>query len=67
MIFKGNLEIVTAVLIFSIPVYIILALKKFYGQSIGKVIVKFLAISILYNTIFGITVGIVFLEALSII
>ena len=67
MIFKGNLEIITSLLFFAIPVYFVIALKRFYGQKIGKIILKFLAISLLYNIIFWIVSGYVFLEALRII
>ena len=67
LITRVNLEIVSTILLFSVPVYFILALKKFYGQSFGKVILKFLAISFLYNIIFFFAVGFVFLNALSII
>ncbi len=67
MVFSGNLKIFTTVLMFSIPVYFMIALKKFYGQSFGKVFLKFLSISFLYNTIFWVIVVFVFLNALSII
>lgn len=62
-----NLKTYTSVLILFIPVYFILALKKFYGQSYGKVFLKFIVVSFLYNIIFFIAVGYVFLSALSIV
>ncbi len=61
-----NIKIVTTILILCVPVYFILALKKFYGQSYGKVILKFFVVSFLYNIIFIFTVDFVFLKALSI-
>lgn len=67
MVFSGNLKIFTTVLMFSIPIYFMIALKKFYGQSFRKVFMKFLAVSFLYNTIFWVIVVFVFLNALSII
>lgn len=67
LIFSGNLETVSTILFFAVPVYFILALKKFYGQKIGKVIVKFIGVSILYNFVFFFIVGFVILNALSII
>ena len=67
IITNANLSIINAILMFSVPVYFILALKKFYGQSYGKVILKFFAVSFLYNIIFFFVVGFVFLRALSII
>jgi len=62
-----NIGGVIAILIISIPVYLILALKKFYGQSFGKVFLKFVVISFLYNIVFWVVVVFVFLNALSII
>jgi len=67
MVYKGNLRLLTTVLFLFIPVYFIIALKKFYGQSFGKVFLKFLTVSFLYNTVFWLVVGFVFLNALSII
>jgi hypothetical protein len=66
MIFEQFSETITLLLFTAIPVYFILALKKFYGQNIGKVIVKFLGISIFYNIIFWFAVGVVFMNVLSI-
>ena len=63
---KVNPYIILAFLL-TIPVYFITALKKFYGQNIFKVILKFAGISMLYNLLFWIVVGWVFLRALSII
>lgn len=62
-----NLELFTILLFFSIPVYLIIAMKKFYGQSVGKVIAKFFSISILYNIIFWFIVIFVFINALNIV
>ncbi len=67
LITNVNLKFVSTILFLSVPVYFILALKKFYGQSYGKVVLKFFAVSFLYNVIFFFTVGFVFLNALSII
>ena len=64
---KDTLKYISAILIFSFPVYFIIALKRFYGQGWGKSILKFLTVSLLYNIIFCIAVGIVFLNALSVI
>lgn len=67
MVFTGDIKIFTTLLVLSIPVYFMIALKKFYGQSFGKVFLKFLTVSFLYNTIFWVVVIFVFLNALSII
>ncbi len=54
-------------LIVTIPVYFVAALKRFYGQNILKVVLKFLGITIMYSLLFWLVVGGVFLRALSII
>jgi hypothetical protein len=66
-IFNGNMNSISAILMFSIPVYFIIAMKKFYRQNFKKVILKFFAVSFLYNTVFWTTVVIVFLNVLSIV
>ncbi len=48
-----------------IPLYFIISLKNVYGQKWGKVIGKFLGISILYSLVFWTVIGFVFLNALS--
>ena len=67
MIFKGNVDVPTALLIFTLPVYFIIALRRFYGQSWGKVILKFFVISFLYNMVYATVLGFTTLNALSII
>jgi len=66
LVFTNNIDTISAFLFLSIPVYFIIALKKFYGQGILKVILKFLTVSFLYNIIFWIVVGFVFWNAFSI-
>ncbi len=67
LIFKGNLETISTILVFSIPVYLLIAMKKFYGQKSGVVLLKFIGVSFVYNIIFWIILLFVFLNALSII
>lgn len=67
LLFNGNLETITSILLLTFPVYFVLALKKFYGQGIGKVIVKFFGIAMVYNVVFFFILGLVVLKALSII
>lgn len=67
MLFNGNVGFITTLLTFCIPVYFVIALKKFYGQTIGKVILKFFAVSFLYNIIFLVVVIGAVLNALSIL
>ena len=58
---------VTTLFIFSVPVYIIIAVKRFYRQSAGKVILKFFAVSFLYNIVFFIVVVYATLNAINIL
>ena len=67
MTIDAKLSGITAVLILATPVYLIVAMKKFYGQSVGKVIGKFLAISFLYNIIFLVVVTLATLNAINIL
>ena len=67
MLFSNFPGEITLLLFAVFPVYFIVALKKFYGQNIGKVFVKFLGISMIYNIIFWIAVGVVFMNALSLV
>jgi hypothetical protein len=66
LIFSGNLSWFTLLLICAMPVYFIAALKKFHGQPLGKTLLKFIGISLMYNFIFWIVVVIVFFKALNI-
>lgn len=65
MLFRNFPGTITFLLLLCIPLYFILALIKFYRQSIGKTLIKFTGILFLYNIVFGIAVGIVFTNALS--
>jgi hypothetical protein len=60
-IFNRNLESVTSLLVLSIPLYLALALKRFYGQGYGKVIVKTIGITLIYNLV---AIGIVIFAVL---
>jgi len=66
LIFNKSLTLFTMFLICMIPLYFVMALKKFYGQQVGKTLLKFVGISFIYNFIFWIVVGIVFFKALNI-
>jgi hypothetical protein len=65
MLFSNFPGVITFILFLAIPLYFILALKNFYTQNIGKILVKFLGISLLYNIVFWIAVGFVLTSALS--
>ena len=58
---------ISLILILFIPIYFVIALKRFYGQNIIKVILKFIGISMMYGILFWVIVGGVFLRAQSII
>jgi len=50
-----------------VPLYILLALKNFYGQGTGKVILKFVGIALIYSIFFWLAVGLVITNTLNII
>ncbi len=62
-----QISVVSGLLIATFPVYTILALRKFYGQSIGKILLKFIGLTIIYNFLLWATVIFVFLKSLGII
>lgn len=62
-----SMQLISTLLMFSVAIYFIIALKKFYGQSMAKVIVKFITTSFLYNIVFIAVMIFVFLNALSIV
>jgi hypothetical protein len=49
LLFNSGTAVVSTILILTIPVYQVIALKKFYGGNYVKTIVKFMVISILYQ------------------
>lgn len=59
-----NLSLIILVLAFSFPVYLVLAIRKFYGQSWGKVLLKFAGISLVYNTVLLMSVSFVLMKSL---
>jgi len=67
LMFSGNLSTVSSILLLSVPVYFIIAMKRFYGQNIGKVILKFFIVSFLYNVVFILVVTLAILNAINII
>ncbi len=67
MIFDSGLGKVYVILFFSIPLYIMIAMKKFYGQSIAKVILKFFTVSFLYNIVFWFVLVTAVLNAVGVI
>lgn len=64
LLFDEGTGTIISVLVFSVPVYFILALHKFYGQSWGKVILKFLGISLIYNVMLWTAVIVVFIKSI---
>ena len=67
LLFEGHLKTITSILILSVPMYFIIAMKNFYGQSIGKVVLKFFTVSFLYNIIFFMVLTAAILNALGLV
>lgn len=66
-IFESIVGYVVLIGFLAVPVYFLLALKRFYGQSLGKVFLKFFGISFIYNCILLSVVLYTFLDALGVI
>lgn len=66
LIIPGNLEVITLLIIFALPIYTVVAMKRFYNQRVGKTIMKFFAISFLYNIVFLFLVVSAIINALNI-
>ena len=64
LIFNSTPGIITLILFLSMPLYFVIAMKKFYGQNNFKVFLKFLIVSFLYNVVFWSLVGFVFWDAI---
>ena len=67
LLINRDLQFISTIVFLIIPFYLVVAMRKFYGQHWGKVILKFIGISFVYNIIFIATIAIVILNALSII
>lgn len=65
LLFGSVQEFIILLVLVSIPIYFVVSLKNVYGQKWGKVIGKFLGISVLYSFVFWIVIIFVFLNALS--
>lgn len=63
----ANLEWLTTITVFLIPAYLIIAMKKFYGQRTRKVILKFFVVSFLYNISFFIIFILAIMNAINMI
>ena len=63
----SNLKTITSILLLAVPVYFIIAMKKFYGQNILKVILKFFTVTFLYNIIFMAVITLAILGAVGVI
>lgn len=67
LLFDESMSTLSGILFLSIPIYIVIALKKFYGQSIGKVVLKFFALSFLYNIVFFTVILLAALDAINLL
>ncbi len=63
LIFSNLPAIIPFILILLMPLYFIIALKKFYGQRMIKVLLKFLFVSVVYNIVFIVLIWFVFVDA----
>lgn len=64
LLFLSGIMWIGGLLIFSFPVYFVLALRKFYGQKMGKTILKFFGISLIYNAVLWAAVLYVFIKSI---
>lgn len=64
LIFESGTTAINLALLLSFPVYFILAMQKFYGQSWGKVLLKFAGVSFIYNAMLWTAVILVFMKSL---
>ena len=67
LLFDKDIANVSGILFLSVPVYIIIAIKKFYGQSLGKVVLKFFALSFIYNIVFFTVILLASLDAINVL
>ena len=67
IIANGTMIILTLIFLIFIPVYLIIAIKKFYGQTTGKVVLKFISVSAIYNIIFLTVLSLAIFNALTVI
>lgn len=67
LLFDAGLKNIVLILLLSVPVYFIVAMKKFYGQGIFKVILKFFTVTFLYNVVFMTVLVIAVLNAIGVI
>lgn len=67
LLFDADLQYVISLLLLSVPVYFIMAMKKFYGQNLAKVIIKFFTVSFIYNAVFVTVITLAVLNAIGLI
>ncbi len=64
LFFESGTTVINLALLLSFPLYFVLAMRKFYGQSWGKVVMKFIGISFIYNVMLWATVIFVFAKSI---
>ncbi|MBV5313722.1 MAG: DUF3667 domain-containing protein [Prolixibacteraceae bacterium] len=64
LIFVTGTNEINLLLLLSFPVYFILAMRKFYGQSWSKVLLKFIGVSLIYNAMLWTAVVLVFIKSI---
>lgn len=64
LIFNSGTTTINLLLLLSFPVYFVVAMKRFYGQSWGKVMMKFFGVSFIYNMMLWAAVILVFIKSI---
>lgn len=67
LLFDSGISEIIGVLLLTVPVYFIIAMRKFYGQNFGKIILKFIGTSFIYNILLVSAVLYSFLSSLNFI
>ena len=63
LLFESTPEWIFGGLLLSIPIYVFFAMKRFYGQSIKHVFLKFMGLGILYNLMLMVAVIVVLVRS----
>ncbi len=64
LLFLSGIFWIGSILILSFPGYFVLAVRKFYGQNFGKIFLKFIGISVIYNIALWASVLFVFIKSI---
>lgn len=67
IVFNSNSGWLISAMLLTIPIYLVIAMKNFYGQKVLLVLPRFIGVTILYNIIFFVVLLLVVLNAMLII